>query len=252
MSEAPSVTYDLALLEQSWRKWQQSPALRAVYADIFSDVRQTLAPGRTLEIGSGIGLARDYVPGLVTSDVVATRYVDRAVSAYEIPTDGWDNIIAFDVLHHLQEPLRFFASASRALAVGGRIVLAEPAGTPWGRWLYRMFHHEPCRPRVVEPPFVFPAEADGSFANMGMGHALFSLHRPVVTGRLHQLDLAIVTVKYRDLLAYPATGGFSRPALLPVPVLRGLMKIERRLPQALMRLLALRMLIVLEKQAPRG
>jgi SAM-dependent methyltransferase len=245
-SEAP-ITYDLSLLQKSRQKWQASPELRAVYADIFADLRRWLAPGRTLEIGSGIGVSRDYIPGLVTSDVVATPFVDRAVSAYAIPSEGWGNLIAFDVLHHLQEPLRFFASAAAALAPGGRVVLAEPAGTPGGRLFYRFFHHEPCRPGLVRPPFVFPAEADGSFANMGMGHALFSRHRPVVAARLRELGLTMVAVQYRDLLAYPATGGFSRPALLPEAVLRGLMGIERRLPQALLRLLALRMVIVIER-----
>ncbi len=249
MSEATPITYDLTLLEQSQRKWRQSPALRAVYADIFANMRQVLAPGRTLEIGSGIGLAHDYIPELVTSDVVATPFVDRAVSAYEIPSEAWGNIIAFDVLHHLQEPLRFFASAAAALGEGGCIVLAEPAGTPWGRLFYRMFHHEPCLPDRVQPPFVFPAEADGSFANMGMAQALFTVHRPVVAARLRELGLTIVSVKYRDLLAYPATGGFSHPAFLPAAMLRGLLEIERCLPQLVLRAIALRMLVVLQKSA---
>jgi hypothetical protein len=61
------------------------------------------------------------------------------------------------------------------------------------------------------------------------------------------LGLTIVAVNYRDLLAYPATGGFSRPALLSETVLRGLMGMERRVPQALLRLLALRMVIVIER-----
>lgn len=247
MSESPPITYDLTLLEQSLAKWRQSPALRAVYADIFSGMRRALVPGRTLELGSGIGLARDFIPGLVTSDVVATPFVDRAVSAYEIPSEGWGNLIAFDVLHHLQEPLRFFASAAAALAPGGRVVLAEPAGTPGGRLFYRFFHHEPCRPGLVRPPFVFPAEADGSFANMGMAHALFGRHRRLVESRLRELGLKVLAVTYRDLLAYPATGGFSHRALLPASALRGLMALEQRLPQLLLKLVALRVLIVLQK-----
>lgn len=247
MSEAPPVTYDLTLLEQSLAKWKNSPALQTVYADIFSAMRRALAPGRTLELGSGIGLARDYIPDLVTSDIVATRFVDRAVSAYEIPSEGWGNLIAFDVLHHLQEPLRFFASASRALAVGGRIVLAEPAGTPGGRLFYRCFHHEPCRPEIVQPPFLFPAEADGSFANMGMAHALFGRYRRHVESRLNELGLKVVAVNYRDLLAYPATGGFSHRAILPALFLRGLLGLEQLLPQFLLKLTALRVMVVMQK-----
>jgi SAM-dependent methyltransferase len=245
------ITYDLTLLEQSLAKWRRSAALRAVYADIFAAMRRALVPGRTLEIGSGIGVARDFLPDLVTSDIVATKFVDRAVSAYAIPPESWSNLVAFDVLHHLQEPLRFFASAAAALAPGGRIVLVEPAGTPGARCFYRLFHVEPCRPGLIKPPFRFEAEADGSFANMGMAHALFGRHRPVVETALRECGLRIVSVTHRDLLAYPATGGFSQPALLPSALLRVLLALERRLPQALLRQLALREMIVLERDGAR-
>jgi len=250
MSE-PLLTYDLALLDQSLAKWRSSPALRAVYGDIYQEMGRALAPGRILEIGSGIGVARDYFPGLVTSDVVATPFVDRAVSAYEIPDEGWGNIIAMDVLHHLPEPMRFFASAARALGPGGRIVLAEPAGTAWGCNFYRWFHHEPCLPHEVKPPFQFTPAAGGEFANMGMAQALFSRGAPsLVAAELAKSGLSVVRVRYRDLFAYPATGGFSHSSLLPAGGLRALLAVERPLPQALLRFLALRMIVVIEKKNP--
>jgi SAM-dependent methyltransferase len=246
MSAVPQ-TYDLSLLDRSLGKWNTSPALRAVYADIFAEMRRELVAGTVLEVGSGIGMARDYFPGLVTSDIVRTRFVDRAISAYDIPREGWGNVVAIDMLHHLQEPLRFLESAAASLAPGGRVVLAEPAGTVWGRRFYRWFHHEPCGPHAVQPPFRFAAAPDGAFANMGMAHVLFGRERRRVAAGLQQHGLRILSVRYRDFLAYPATGGFSRRALLPAAVLRGIIAVEHRLPQALLRFLALRMIVVLEK-----
>ena len=242
-----TLTYDLSLLDNSLAKWRGSTALRTVYADIFTAMRQNLAAGSILEIGSGIGMARDYFPGVVLSDVRATPYVDRAISAYEIPRENWDNIIAIDTLHHLREPLRFLESAAAALAEGGRIILAEPAGTPGGRWFYHWFHHEPCLPREVPADFRFTSGGDGAFANMGMAYVLFQTRRAALAAELKRCGLRLVSVRYRDLLAYPATGGFSRSALLPAPVLRSLLALERWLPQTLMRVLALRMIIVMEK-----
>lgn len=241
-------TYDLSLLNRSVEKWRNSAALRAVYANIFGEIRTHLVSGSILEIGSGIGVARAYFPGLVTSDIVATEFVDRAVSAYAIPAEQWNNLIAFDMLHHLQEPLRFLESAAKALAPGGRIVLAEPAGTWWGCHFYRWFHHEPCRPNDVQPPFSFKADPDGGFANMGIGYALFNREREAMATVLksHQLDL--VSVRYRDLLAYPATGGFSRRALFPAIAMRAIMAVEHTFPQFVMRHLGLRMIVVLEKR----
>jgi hypothetical protein len=247
MTNAPE-TYDLSQLEQSIAKWRGSAALRTVYSDIYGAMRANLVPGRTLEIGAGIGVARDFFEPLVTSDVRRTAYVDRQVSAYDIPPEGWSNLIAMDVLHHLQEPLRFFESASAALVDGGRIILAEPAGTAGGRCFYRAFHHEPCRPAEIAPPFCFPADDAGEFANMGMAHALFGRRNPSFEERFQVTRLKVVSVRYRDLLAYPATGGFSRPALLPASALRVLLALERCVPQALMRVLALRMIVTLEKE----
>lgn len=242
-------TYDLALLDRSSAKWNSSAALRAVYADIFGEMQRGLVPGSVLEIGSGIGMAREYFPGLVTSDVLATRFVDRAVSAYAVPCEGWNNIIAVDMLHHLETPLDFLKSAAEALAPGGRLVLTEPAGTWGGRIFYKLFHHEPCEPDEVCPPFQFAAGADGSFANMGIGHALFGRERATVMTSLKKHGLTLARIRYRDLMAYPATGGFSHSALLPPFALRGLLAIERCLPQWLLRFLALRMIIVLQKDA---
>jgi SAM-dependent methyltransferase len=244
---APEQTYDLGHLAPSLAKWRRSPALRAVYGDIFTAMGATCVPGPTLELGSGIGVAREFFPDWVTSDVVATPHAPRAVSAYEIPLERWANVTAFDVFHHLREPLRFLGSAAAALRPGGRIVLAEPAGTPGGRLFYGLVHPEPCRPGDVAPPYVFATQPDGLFANMGMAHALFGQQPSAFRAELDRLGLRIIAVRYRDLLAYPATGGFSQPALLPAPVLRILLRLESLLPQLILRLVALRMIVVLEK-----
>jgi SAM-dependent methyltransferase len=240
-------TYDLSQLRRSQEKWRRSPALRAVYGDIFAAMRAACTAGPTLEIGSGICAARETCPEWVTSDIVRTPYVSRAISAYEIPPEAWGNIVAFDVLHHLREPLRFFSSAAAALRLGGRIVLAEPAGTPGGRLFYGIVHAEPCRPAEIRAPFIFPAGPDGLFANMGMAHALFGRARLELEPLLHTMGLRIRSTHYRDILAYPATGGFSKPALLPVSMLRMLLGIEAALPQAVLRFIALRMIVVVEK-----
>lgn len=246
-----AITYDLNLLRQSQAKWRASAALRAVYQDIFRDMASRCIPGRTLELGAGIGVAAGVIPDLVTSDLVKTEFVDRAVSAYDIPAEDWANIIAMDTLHHLQRPFAFFQSAAAALQPGGRIVLMEPAGTGWGRMFYRMMHHEPCRPAEIVPPFDFPADSKGEFANMGMGVGLVRWQRAETDRRLSALGLRVVSVRYRDFVAYPATGGFSKPALLPAPAMKGLLAVERLIPQFIGRHGALRMIMVLEKNGSR-
>ena len=54
---------------------------------------------------------------------------------------------------------------------------------------------------------------------------------------------------FRDGLAYPLTGGLSRPAMVPAAGVRMLRALERLLPQAWWKLTGWRMLIVIERRA---
>jgi len=250
-----AVTYDLQLLEQSMQKWESSPPVRAFYGSLYQDILDRLAPGDTLELGSGIGVFKTFLPEATTSDIQKTRYVDMAVDCYRIAKasgrDNWGNLFALDVLHHLQRPFAFFESAAAALAPGGRLLLMEPAATLSGRQLYGIFHHEPIVPRRLQPPFDFPADdGQGNFANMGMSVALFEHHRQTTCERLEGLGLKLREHRYRDVLAYFSTGGFSRRALLPVPLLKTLLRLEKELPQRVLKICGLRSLTVLEKETP--
>ncbi|MEZ5275152.1 MAG: methyltransferase domain-containing protein [Opitutaceae bacterium] len=247
------VTYDLGLLEGSLAKWNQSSGLRLVYRSIFADMMAAAGSGAVLDIGSGAGFLKIDRPNVTTSDVVKTPFVDCAVSAYEIQALGrqWDAIVAMDVLHHLRKPLNFLESASGSLNPGGRIVLVEPAATGFGRLFYRWFHHEPCQPERLQAPYRFEADdAEGNFANMGMGCALFRRDRVGVGECLKAMGLKFISVRYRDVLAYPSTGGLAHRQILPTWVLKGLLGLERILPQWVLSRIGLRMIVVLERVMP--
>src|SRR5258708_33239164 len=94
-------TYDLSLLEGSMAKWRASPALREGYGDIFIELGRHLGDGSTIELGSGIGVIKEFFPGVVTSGVVKSKFLDLAVSTYDIPLkaqSSWQDIVAFDRL----------------------------------------------------------------------------------------------------------------------------------------------------------
>lgn len=263
MSQLDVPTYDLSLLAGSLAKWQRSTGLRSLYGSLYQHMGQHMLPGPSLEIGSGIGAIKTFLPKVTTSDITRTPYVDCACSAYDIGADHrsttpgarestdqlslWQNILALDVLHHLCRPFDFFASAAAALHHGGRIILMEPAATPFGLAFYRLFHGEPITPLAIQPPFVFdPASDTGTFANMAMAQSLFVTHRETVDSRLHQLGLRVSHLSYRDVIAYPLTGGYSSRQLVPTFAIRLLIRIESLLPQFVLRRFGLRVLIVLE------
>jgi hypothetical protein len=135
--ELKEVTYDLDLFAGSQAAWDRSEGLRFVYGEIYAGIRRRCTEGSTLEIGSGIGAGKAFFEHLVTSDMVKTPYVDRAMSAYAIKPDregvAWANIFAIDVLHHLMQALDFFESAANALKPGGysRPQLLPAGGIKW-------------------------------------------------------------------------------------------------------------------------
>jgi len=244
-----SSTYDLSLLEASFEKWETSSSLRAYYRNLYANLLSHRTAGVTLEIGSGCGFVKNIDSSVITTDLVKTQFVEEQASAYSIEALplSFQNIIAVDVLHHLAEPTKFFESASKSLEKGSRILLSEPAATPFGKFFYNQFHHEPCAPELIIEPFHFKADESGLFANMGMGIALFHERTGLLKKKLTTLGLKIRKIAYRDFMAYPLTGGFSKPALLPSKAIAALLIIESKLPQFLLRNLGLRMTIILEK-----
>lgn len=249
LGAADDITYDLGLLAASRDKWLRSSGLRLVYGALFERIGAWCRPGRTLELGSGIGVSREFLEGVVTSDVAPTGYVDRTVSCYEVDRSGvWANLVAVDVLHHLCSPVRFLEHAARALEPGGRLLLAEPAATAGARCFYRLFHHEPMDLDAVRPPFEFaPRARDRGFANMAMAHGLFLRHRRHLEPTLARAGLRLTHVAFSDLLAYPLSGGYSKPQLAPSVVLRAVLEWEKSVPGSVLERLGLRMLVVLER-----
>ncbi len=255
-------TYDLGLLAPSRAKWESSPALRAYYGAIYARVRPRLVPGPALELGAGLGFSRNFLPGIVLSDLEKTPFVDRAVSCYDLPAgETWGNLVAVDVLHHLRRPLVFLEQAARALRPGGRLILAEPAATPGARLAFGLCHVEPVWPGECGPPWEFPANGRGGryfrrgtgpegleeFANMAMATALFFRYRKETSGWLRERGLRLAETRHDDFLGYLLTGGFSRRQFAPARVTAGLTALEERLPGFARGMFGLRLLVVIEK-----
>ncbi len=249
-SSEPSNTYDLSLLEGSSEKWKRSKALQTYYKSLFKDLLEKRIHGSTLEIGSGCSFIKSVDPEVITSDLRQTPYSNHTVDAYAIEKlrKSWANIIAIDVLHHLETPMRFFNSVAKNLMTGGRLILCEPAATPWGNVFYRLFHEEPCNAETLAPPFESKSDSHGFFANMGAGWALFKIHRSYSNGELDRIGLNIKSVTYRDLFAYPLTGGFSKPSMVPAFLVNPILAAEAMLPQKILKIIGLRMVIVIEKR----
>lgn len=239
--------------------WQRNPALRALYGRWYGQIGQVLerAPaGPRIELGSGAGFAAEFIPGLVLTDLVAAPWHHREVGADRLPfADGAvAALVLFDVLHHLSAPAAFFEEAERALAPGGLIVICDPYISPLSYPVYKFLHEEPVdlSAKVLELPGdrhhgQAPAKAKDPFdSNQAISTLLFGPQRAELERRFPGLE--IVSVEKMAGPCYAASGGFSRPPLLPLALWRRLESLERRLPRVILDRLAFRLLAVVRKR----
>jgi hypothetical protein len=229
--------------------WEKKPLLKAVYGDFYQLIRNQLssAEGSTVELGSGIGAIKNYVPDCVTTDIFPNPWLDRRENAYALNfRDGClSNLILLDVFHHLKFPGTALREFRRVLARGGRVIMIEPAMGFFGKIVYGLFHHEPLGlsdPIIWLAPAGFDPERAGYYAAQANASRVFL--KGEFSDELRDWRLARVHA-FADL-AYVASGGFSKPQLYPsalLPLIRRVENLFLRWPE----LTATRLLVVLEK-----
>jgi SAM-dependent methyltransferase len=242
----------LAHFEKHRRAWDANAPLRTLYGEWYGRIAGELPPasfGPRVELGSGPGLARAFIPDLELTDLVKAPWHDREVSAEAMPyaDASLGGIVLFDVLHHIPSPRAFFAEATRALRTGGRIVMCEPYVSPLSYPIYKFLHDEPLLMRV-DPldPGAAQSGSDPFDSNQAIPTVLFGRARPSFEGAFPAL-----TVRSVERLAgpsYAATGGFARPPFLPQALWSLLHGLEQRLPEAVFGLVGFRMLVTIEKR----
>jgi SAM-dependent methyltransferase len=234
------------ILAERKRVWASKPIIRKLYERWYRHIRQALRPGRTLELGGGSGNLREFLPEVITSDIVFEPWLDAVMDAHAIPfkAESLDNLVLFDVLHHLMAPAAFFREGERVLRPGGRVVLVEPYLSWLSFPVYRFLHAEGMT--WGTDPFVDQAlESKEPFeGNQAMATLIFRRQRQQFLEAFPRLK--IIHEQTMDMFLYPVSGGFHQPSVCPL-FLWGFLERLERLFAPIARFLAFRIFIVLEK-----
>lgn len=235
------------ILRQHQSVWQKKPILRLLYTEWYQGITKWLQPGQTLEVGGGTGNLKEFAPSVICTDIVKLPWLDAVADAQQLPfvSGSLANIVLFDTLHHLENVRHFFDEALRVLQPGGRIIIMDPYISAFSWPIYHFLHPEPVDfsqdPLALSPlqPGRKPFDA-----NQAVSTIIFERS----SHRFHELYPTLKKIRHHRLafFAYLLSGGFERPSLLPICLVRPLLSLERML-WFLNRFLAFRILVVLEK-----
>ncbi len=194
---------------------EAKPFLRKIYEGWYAWLAEQIpaGDGGVLELGSGGGFFKDYVPGLITSEIFSVPGIGCVLDGQRLPfTDASLKAIAMtNVLHHLPNVRRFFAESSRCLRPGGVVAMIEPWVTPWSKIVYTKLHHEPFEPHT--PAWEFPSTGPLSGANDALPWV--ALHRDRAIFEREFPDLKIERAEPILPLRYLLSGGVAMRTLLP-------------------------------------
>lgn len=230
--------------------WAQKPVLQVIYAAWYEQILENCLEGRTLEIGGGSGNLKMFSPNVVATDILFAPWLDSVCDAQRLPfaDNSFQNLVLFDVLHHLERPVLFFEEASRVLAPGGRVIMMEPGITPLSHLFYHFFHEEPVD--MSADPYQsggLSTDKDPYDANQAIPTLLFGSQKRRTYFQETFPAFKILESSRCAHVVYPLSGGFQPWSLVPLFAVKFLLGLEKIISPVLRLLISFRIFVVLEK-----
>lgn len=225
------------------------PFLKKVYKYWYSEIKKNLPPvdGSVLELGTGAGFLKDVIPNLITSDLMPVEGTDLTCSAIEIPLpkSSLRAIVMINVLHHIHDVDAFFDEAAKRVKPNGAIIMIEPWVTPWSKFVYSNFHHEPFEPEAIS--WKLPDSGPLSGGNDALPWIIFN--RDIEKFKTRHTSWSINSVTPGMPISYLLSGGIALRSLSPGWLHAPVSFIEKRLPNSLLKQTAMFSVIVLGKSS---
>ena len=189
--------------------------LTAIYDEWYRKIAAGLpaVDGVVLELGSGAGHCDRHISNLITSEVFFCNTIRLVADAQRMPFSNQSlrAIVFTNVMHHMPDVCQFFTEASRCLRRGGKILMIEPWVTPWSRFVYTRFHHEPFCAEAAD--WTFPSTGPLSGANGAIPWIVFVRDRESFEVEFPEFEIEQIQpfLPFRYLLS----GGVGMRSLMP-------------------------------------
>jgi SAM-dependent methyltransferase len=194
---------------------ETKPFLRRIYHEWYEALVKDLpvGDGRVLELGSGAGFLRQFLPEVITTELFTCPGIDVVMSALQMGlADGsLRAIVMTDVFHHLPDVRQFLREAARTIRPGGVIAMIEPWRSTWSHFVYTKLHHEPFRPHAAK--WEFPTTGPLSGANQALAWVVFQRDRGILEREFPQWR--VEKVEPFMPVRYLLSGGVSMRSLAP-------------------------------------
>ncbi|MBT3192334.1 MAG: class I SAM-dependent methyltransferase [Verrucomicrobia bacterium] len=189
--------------------------LQRLYTEYYQSFRAALdAPEDAVivELGSGGGFIKDVMPNAITSDILPIPGLDQRFDAAAMPFEpcSIDLICMINTLHHIPDVTAMLKECTRCLKPGGRVVMVEPANTPFSRLIYQNLHHEPFDPHS---DWSVPEGGPLSSSNQALPWIVFKRDRERFETTFPELELE--SMRLHTPLRYMLSGGFTARQMLP-------------------------------------
>lgn len=227
--------------------WKSKKLLKRLYHHWYAIIGGELKPGSILEIGGGSGNLKDFFPQAISSDIIFIPWADAVLDAHHLPfkNAALDNIVLFDVLHHLMDPFQFLVEVQRVLKKNGRIIFMEPYVSWVSFIVYRFFHHEGMQWKIDFSNGNGTGKKKNHFhGNQAIPTLIFEREKQFLAKKIPRLR--IIRKEKMDCLIYPLSGGFHYASLFPM-IMYNVFRFLERLLAPLNQFLAFRLFVVMEK-----
>ncbi len=194
---------------------ESNPFLKRIYREWYAEIAGNLpgVKGPVVELGTGAGFLDEYVPGLITTDILWENSFQAAVDGEFLPFRNGTvrAIILVNVFHHFARPRRFLDEARRCLMSGGRVLCIEPWVSAWSRPIFRFLHHEPFEPSATQ----WESKPNGPLAGGNNALPWIVFHRDREVFEREYPELEISTIHPIMPVRYLASGGLAFRSLVP-------------------------------------